>query len=161
MRHPGDRSISQTWPDQYCVAMSEPVEAPAAGEDPAPAAPRVSTRRGWWSVGLPLLSSAVVFIGGLGLFLVLGSIFGSPFDTAFQVASRVALILLVLLVIGMLITAIMLGIGSIGSAWPQRGRPGRATAVVLGCIGIALSLVMIWWAVLPALQSFTTPAVWS
>ena len=65
----------------------------------------------------PAVASVVVaLVGGFGSLIVLGRVFGTVFDPEFQVAYRVTSILFTAVVIGMLITAVVLGVRSIGDA---------------------------------------------
>ena len=100
---------------------------------------RVSTERGKWSVFWALVSPLVGWVLGGGLSFVLG---GLSLSDDFNMGRLVGRIVLGLLIAAGEIAAIYLGVTSIGGAWQQTGRPGRTTAIVLGCVGIGLGVLV-------------------
>lgn len=147
---PHQRLLSQSPPDQYCVAMSAIDPLPDAGEEAARGAGLVSTKRGKWSVFLALGSVAVFLVGNLVFFFLL-PMFGTILEPGFQAAARVNTFIVLVIMSGMLIAAVVLGVASIVGAWRQRGRPGRTSAIGLGCVGIVLSALIGFYLLLPFL----------
>ncbi len=121
---------------------------PRSDEDVAQGAERVSTKRGWWSVGLALLSSAFQWPVALIVLIAFGYMFGPMGDPDFQAAFGIAGMVIQGLVVAMVVASVVLGVASIVGAWPKHGRPGRTAAIVLGCIGIVLSAFMAWYLML-------------
>ena len=138
---------------QYRVAMTTTPSALSGNDDTASEVPgigtkRVSTRRGWWSVGLALGAAVVLWVVGWVVAIAVMTIFGGMgrVPEAVGVAFSIGLMGLV---IAMLITAMILGVTSIVRAWPQVGQSGRTAAIVLGCIGIVLSALLGWVLLMP------------
>ena len=124
---------------------------PATGDDAAQGvAPRVSTRLGWWSVGLALGSALVFWVIAFFVVGAVAGIFRGITSVPPAVASGVYIGISVL-VAAMVIAAMILGVISIVRAWRQVGQSGRTAAIVLGCIGIVLGALMGLYLSLPFL----------
>ena len=110
---------------------------------------RVSTKHGWWSVGLALGSAVVFWIVGFIVAMAIMATFGGMLDSDAQAVGGVAAIVIYVLVIAMVIAAMIFGVTSIVRAFTQVGQSGRTTAIVLGGIGIVLSTAMGWVLLVP------------
>ena len=117
---------------------------PPAGGDESGGAARVSTKPGWWSVGLALGSAVVFWIFAFIVVVAVMANFVGMRDVPQEVAGAIYL-----LAIAMVIAAMILGVTSIVRAARQVGQSGRTAAIVLGGIGIVLSALMGWVLLMP------------
>lgn len=120
----------------------------AASDAPGSGTARVSMKHGWWSVGLALGSAVVFWIVGFIVAVAVMAIFGGMGKVPEEVGSAVYIVMYVL-VIAMVIAAMIFGVTSVVRAFTQVGKSGRATAIVLGGIGIVLSTAMGWVLLMP------------
>ena len=123
---------------------ARPLGDPAARESGGTESTKVSVAHGWWSVGLALGSAVVFWIVGTLVAITIMAIFGGTLDQDGQSVNAVVGVVIRLLALALAIGAMVLGVTSLVRAATQAGRSGRAAAIALGGIGIALSAVMGW-----------------